>query len=144
MIIHVSNLGERKGLLTIDRIVVSMTPKIEKNNYSDTTLEVVVLRDFLILKVWCKNIWFEPQSLAGQITGQSIILGQRIQIVGQSFWDGGSITVGVHNHNNLTSHFDLFIHTIKNLQLQVHMMATWSFLAIILNTRILEYKHMPP
>ena len=37
-------------MLTIDRVFVSMTLRIENSNYFETPLEVVVSKDFLIYK----------------------------------------------------------------------------------------------
>ena len=39
-----------------DRVVISMTLKVENNNYFETSQEVAVSKDLLILKVWRKNI----------------------------------------------------------------------------------------
>jgi hypothetical protein len=77
-------------MLTIDRVVVSMTSKIEKQQpIRNATGSCRVERLLDTKKLAWKYLTLSLKFLAGHINW-TIILGQKIKAEGQSFWDGGS------------------------------------------------------
>ena len=56
MVVCVPNFGEIRARWSFERVVVSMTRKIENKYYSETPPKVAVSKDSLMMKVWRENI----------------------------------------------------------------------------------------